>query len=469
LSTLDTQDDRAGSARSDRGSGGDRGAPSDRALRAAIALAVAAHLSLPDAAQPGWLPYDVLMAAGAALVAWRDARTGWALIILGALGPLLTLRDHLTQSALLVAFATVGLITARRAGAAASRRLAIARLGAATYALAALHKLNDDFVAPATSCALHGLDQVVDLWGLPALPSQLAWLVPHAVLGTELAIALLMWTGRRWVAWPLAVAFHIPLTVTMAPAFAFVMLPSHAALATSRDLERLAHTLRAHAAGLAAATALATAASWFAHGAPPDDPTMWLKEPLVWGALALVLTACWRRGGLWGTAHDLAAAPRLLAHLACALWLLHGLTPYLGVQYQHAGAMLSNLRVDEGCWNHAFIPEAVRLRDDYVRVDRAHIATPGSIPDYEAKITGRLWSPPQLLQMRRNWCAPRTRPILLEGTWRARPFLIEDLCDPGEPWPFEGAGVLGVGGDVFPDALLFQKNLERACPQACIH
>ena len=61
----------------------------------------------------------------------------------------------------------------------------------------------------------------------------------------------------------------------------------------------------------------------------------------------------------------------------CVLRILNGLTPYLGVQYQHAGAMVSNLRIDRGCWNHVFVPESGPLTDDYIRVDEVYFGEPG--------------------------------------------------------------------------------------------
>jgi len=52
------------------------------------------------------------------------------------------------------------------------------------------------------------------------------------------------------------------------------------------------------------------------------------------------------------------------------------------------------------------------------------------------------------------------------ASFRGETHLIDDLCD-DEPLPFGRAGVLGF--EVFPDALRFQKNLMRECPQTCIH
>ena len=158
------------------------------------------------------------------------------------------------------------------------------------------------------------------------------------------------------------------------------------------------------------------------------------------------------------------------AAAACALFWLHGLTPYTGLQYQHTAAMLSNLRIDTECWNSLVMPESLRLTDEYIRVDRAHFGAPRRLPEYEAVMTEHLWSPPQLRQMIRNWCPDTHRPFYLEGKWRGDSFVIEDLCAheaDATITPFDKAGVFGT--EIFPDFLRFQKNLKRQCPQKCIH
>ena len=117
----------------------------------------------------------------------------------------------------------------------------------ATYLWAALHKLNRDFLAPQTSCAHYGWEKLLDYWHLGVtLPPVLDGWLPWAVIATELGIALGLALGLRRVVWPLAVAFHIPLTVTMAPAFALVMAAGHASFLTQDDLTHYTTTLRTH-------------------------------------------------------------------------------------------------------------------------------------------------------------------------------------------------------------------------------
>ena len=193
------------------------------------------------------------------------------------------------------------------------------------------------------------------------------------------------------------------------------------------------------------------------------------KEWLLWSLLLgfVAMWPPWQRDAWARSWRTPSAGARRAALVGALLYISHGLTPYLGVQYQHTAAMLSNLRIDRGCWNSSVFPESVRVTEDYVRIERAWLGAPGRHEATEKTLRVHLWSPPQLRQIRRNWCKPSTRPLRLEGTWRQQPFVLEDLCDEGGPWPFEGAGFFGV--EIFGDYLRFQKNLERTCPQKCIH
>ena len=49
----------------------------------------------------------------------------------------------------------------------------------------------------------------------------------------------------------------------------------------------------------------------------------------------------------------------------------NSLSPYLGLKTESAFTMFSNLQTESGRWNHAFIPEAVRVfpyQDELVRI-----------------------------------------------------------------------------------------------------
>jgi hypothetical protein len=448
----------------------------------AYVLASASHLWLADAWQLAWVPADLVYVIGLIILVVSGGAAGWLGCLIGLLIPLFFLRDQLTQSGLLAAMALAGTVLVwldarrNRAGDERPEIVGLLRtlrgLTIATYCLAVLHKLNRDFFAVETGCTTYGVDEVLHYWHLdPGVFSALAPAHPWVTIGFEAAIPLAYLLGRRHLARTLAVAFHIPLTLTMAPAFAFVMAAGHAAFVTDAERRALWLSLQRRGRWLIPVALLITAASLAAHDAWPE-PTMIPREFLLWGAL-LWFVASWRdvraavareETGAGPVAHGVA---RWVPRVIVSAFVLNGFTPYLGVQYQHTAAMLSNLRVDQGCWNHWFIPEAVRITDDYVRVDEAWFGEPGALEEYEQIVLEQLWSPPQIRQMRRNWCRREIRPFHMHGTYRGREWTIDDLCDESEPWPFEDAGIFGV--ELFGDYLRFQKNLMRECPQTCIH
>ena len=420
----------------------------------AFALGSILHVTLPDFAQPGWLAPGALELVGALWLLARPSPLAFAACGLSTLWTLLFLRDVLTQSALLTVFAGIGV------AASLGWRDALngARLvTAGTYLLAAFHKLNTAFFDPAFSCANHAWTQVVErtplLAALPIPPGVL----PFAAVGLELAVGWAVWRRSRWM-WPLGVLFHLPLTVTLAPAFAGVMFIGYAAAVPARDWVRLRRIARRHwpvivGVGLAAGGLdLALSERW------PGELTA-IAAGLKVVAAGMLLA--WTAPLLWARSVRHSAAGRAARWLAVG-WFLHGLTPYIGVQYQHTGAMLSNLRIDAGCHNSLVMPEALRGRDPYLRIDEASIGD-GARPARARRIEATLWNVAALHTMRRNWCIPELRPIRYRGTWRGRPFEIDDLCAddwldalPGAAWwP--------------PGFQRFQKNLERRCPAACVH
>ena len=115
--------------------------------------------------------------------------------------------------------------------------------------------------------------------------------------------------------------------------------------------------------------------------------------------------------------------------------VLNAFTPYLGLQFHHAAAMLSNLRIDRGCWNHLLVPEAVRLRDPYVRIDDAA----------NEELESTLWHPAQL----RAW--------------------LDEHCDEPILVTVDGERVDACTLELQGRSGLFQTNLQRQCPQQCIH
>ncbi|RVU42943.1 hypothetical protein EA187_13985 [Lujinxingia sediminis] len=478
--------------------------PPFRLMALLFSLAGLCHLWLADAWIPEWLAGNALFLLGILALPFSPSLIPWASCALGKALPLLMGRDHLNQSLLLMLIATAALLLCALGGWRAARRPDahnpaafdtdvlsptptptseseltdaffhfVRGLTVAVYAMSAFHKLNRDFIDPTLSCASYGVDKLAGYLNLSLtdLPGGLLLreLAPAVVIAAELGIALLYVAGRRKAALVIALLFHIPLTLTMAPAFAFVMLIGHAAFLTTADLRSFAERGRRFGPLIIGAALTMTALTTWMHGGS-DDWTMLPREALLWGLLIWVALTPLSPRHLWRTTHagqPTSRTARRLATLAVALYLIHALTPYLGLRFQHTAAMVSNLRIDQGCWNHLVMPERWRLREEYIRVDRVYFREPGFIVEYENKVLDQLWNTTQVRQMRRNWCRDEVRPFYLEGTWRGEPFVIDDLCAAPLSWPFERAGVWGE--EVFEDHLRFQRNLPRTCPAACIH
>lgn len=398
------------------------------------------HLTLPDFEQDGWLIPALIEAAGALWLLVRPSRMGFAICAVGTLWPLLFGRDVLTQSALLTIWALIG-------ATGGDRRLdAIRVTTAATYAFAALHKLNTAFFDPATSCGHHAWAQIAERYPLPDLGA-MPWM-PYFIVAIEVALAVGIWRRAPWV-WPLGIAFHVPLTVTLAPAFGAVMIAGWASATSARQWVRWRRSW-----GPSLLIGAVIAGGLEAVFAARIEPVNVIKV-MAAGALLVASLRAWQRPG---QRRPIGA----FAWVCLGLWSFNCLTPYLGVQYQHSAAMLSNLRIDAGCHNSLVIPESVRLVEPYIRIDEAQFAD-GIRAARVARLKGTLWNLPALATMHRNWCIPENRPIRLGGVWRGESFVIKDLCDDG--WQAEIPGAEGA----WLGCQRFQKNLIRACPAACVH
>lgn len=413
----------------------------------AFAVASLIHIALPDFQQDGWVFPALLEGAGALILLVRPSLVGFGLSAVGTLWPLLFLRDVLTQSTLLTAWATLGFIgLAVRAESQTVLTCVRATVGG-TYLLAALHKMNSAFLDPAYSCAGHAFRQVEVHWYLPSL-TILDPALPYLAIGLEIVLATAVLRRSRWM-WPLGLLFHVPLTVTLAPAFGPVMWAGYVAAMAPRTLvrwRRVGWRWAVFGAVLGVLVELGLHQGL-------DGPLVAIKMAAA-GALLMVAARAWANDRTWSPLKP-------IGWFVLGLWMVHGLTPYLGLQYQHTGAMLSNLRVDEGCWNSLVIPELVRGADPYIRIDEASIAG-GKRAKREQVLRESLWSLPALETMHQNWCIPEQRPIRLAGHWGGEGFVIEDLCD--EDWRTMLPGSSGLMG-----YQRFQKNLRRMCPTACVH
>jgi hypothetical protein len=416
----------------------------------AFALASLVHLTLPDFEQSGWATPRIIEGLGALILLWRPSALGFGLCLLGTAWPLLFLRDVLTQSMLLTWMAALGVF-----GALCSQRAILSGvtwITAGTYWLAALHKLNAGFFNLEISCAQHAWHQVLDRWTwLPE--TQFGQELAISIVAIEITIGVLIVKRSLW-AWVIGIVFHFPLTVTLAPAFGAVMFCGFAAGLTPRQVAILRRSLALNKVRWVGGGLVFVLVDIQAHFETLNVAI--LLKCFVFGGLfaGFLLGAIRLSDGGWNR-------PNRWVALYFGLWILHGLTPYIGVQYQHTSAMLSNLRIDTECHNSFVFPESLIFRDPYVRIDQAHIGQ-GQRPQREATLKSGLWSFPALATMHRNWCIEELRPIRLEGSYGERSFIIEDLCK--QDW-YRSL----VDSDSLRGFQRFQKNLKRRCEAECVH
>lgn len=436
----------------------------------AFALGAAIHLTLPDAAQPGWLAPDLVLAAGAVLLFVNGGLAGWVLCAAGVVWPLAALGDQLTQSVYMIAVAAsaVALWLGTATGRAARLDHDLARvvrvLTILVYATAALHKLNRGFLDAEVSCASQGVVVLARNWGIPAIawpPLLPAW--PVVFLFVEAALPVLL-RVRPLLGMILGVAVHIPLTIVFAPAFAFVVTTGYVAFLREEELRALGRVLaerRRLVLLLGGGLGLAS----FALYMRVHRVVYWLwsgKEVLLWMGLVWLIGAWvggaprFRDAGAWRDGPTKSRSGRVTLALVATLWLANALTPYLGLQFHHTAAMLSNLRVDRGCWNSLVFPESMRLVEPYLRIDAAHLE--GAPPEATLALRARLWTPESLRRARHDLCRAGRGPLALEARWQGRRYVVRDLC---RAWPF--------GSSALPHWKGFQDNLDRECPQYCIH
>ncbi len=460
------------------------------------AVATGLRLTLPDAMAPDWLGVSLLHWLGAAVLFFTGGALGWALCLLAVVLEVLFHSDQLTQSTYfgLVALSACLCFIGSKAGRAARLEqdlaAAVRTLTLGVYLLAGFHKINRDFLDPSVSCASLGLTALSEHYGVGAierLSGASAW--PAVFIAVELLLVALA-VLRPAHAALFAVLMHVPLTVLFDSGFVFTMASGWVCLLTEAELRHLGRTLKRSWRLIIALAAPPAVFSLLI--APHDrwhtDPDWCVKEGVMW-ALVTWLGLAWLRrreavGAAQATVSEVQGADgpeaarrhaagdaygwfgafrelrrpqaRYWAGLAAAAWFTLGATPYLGVNMQHAGAMLSNLRVDPGCYNHLLVPESVRLHDSTVKLTQITLRTPGAAPP--AGATERVYNSETLPLAARRWCQLSPAGVRLEGERHGAPFTLEDVCA-------EGA----LPESPLPRLRRFQWNLEQQCPQRCIH
>ncbi len=447
----------------------------------AYGLATLARLSLPDAMEGRWLLVALVHLAGASMLLFNGCILGWLLCLIGALSGVLWLGDVLTQSAYLVlcALSALGCAMAQWRGRDGFLRdglpVAIRVVTVGFYAWAVIHKLNRDFLDSGTSCANGGLERLVSSsrfvefsqwFGATLATDARAW--PIVYVAIELGVVALL---LRRPAWGVlcAAMMHVPLTIIFAPSFALVMASGWVCFFRIAELEALGRSFRHWWRWilLVAGGAWCVSQRLFFVGRWSTDPDWCIKEGLVWILVVWLGLTIVRRAdaqhegdfrgpGVW---LDRAARPEKCWALVMGLLVVaNGLTPYLGLQFHHTGAMLSNLRIDAACHNSLIFPLGLQVRDPYVRIESIGLAPGPTTADSVAYIQSRLFSMRALYRARRRWCAKQTEALVVTVTHGGRRVEVPNLCAE-QGWPF---------GLPLP-MRRFQATLPRTCHQRCIH
>jgi hypothetical protein len=346
-------------------------------------------------------------------------------------------------------------------------------LTVSVYGFAAFHKLNHDFLNPSVSCASGGLTLLAEGWALSApLPDLLLAAAPYIFLVTEIGITVLL-VVRPLAGITLAAAVHVPLTIIFAPAFAFTMMPGWVFFLREDQIKELLGTWRRHWLPIAAVgiTCGITSKALYLITHETTDYYWAVKETLMWMIFVGMLvhySSCEDRAsrGAWESAlgYRRQWMPALML-----LWVINALSPYAGLQFHRSAAMLSNLRIDHGCWNHLLVPEAVRLFDPYIRIESASLQRGEGAPRDIPGLREPLWSLQGLWHERLYVCsseslgnageaAQRQSRVSIQGEYLGARFASQDIC---AEWPLPIPNL--------PRLRLFQTNLSVTCPQNCVH
>ena len=233
------------------------------------------------------------------------------------------------------------------------------------YAAAALAKLNGGFFDPAVSCGV-------------ALSSSIAFFDPELLRGASLDLpatwgtvlveaslpVLLVVRRTRSAGLVLGCLFHLVLALAGNVPFSSLVLALYVAFlpGMSAALRRPALGRRARLLVLGGLGAGWLAAAALLDPVPSPDTGLvaWATRGVVvaeaLAGLVLVL-------GLRTTPPvrlTLRAGHPVFA-AGVALLVLNAAGPYLGLKTESAFTMFSNLQTEAGSWNHAFVPEAVRV------------------------------------------------------------------------------------------------------------
>lgn len=269
------------------------------------------------------------------------------------------------------------------------------------YGFAVLHKLNTDFLNPAVSCASTQYAQIAGMY--PILP-QGGWVDQTVIWGTllvEAAIPVMLFVRRtRLLGVVLGALFHFLLTLNPAHVFFdftsvllavyFLFLPvdywtaarqERLRWAPLQQLRERTGARRLVPVGRAALTLLAVLlVGAYLLRLAPDYGEVWdvMRESvrMIWvlyfvALLAIFVRALRRVDPVAATrGYDRGPLPWAVAAVIPALFVVSGLSPYLGLKTEASFAMFSNLRT-EVVSNHLFIPASLKVagyQEDLVQI-----------------------------------------------------------------------------------------------------
>lgn len=251
------------------------------------------------------------------------------------------------------------------------------------YAAAALAKMNTGFVDSELSCAAWMSSKIA--WFDPSLLDG-AWRIAPAVWGTllvEVSLPLLLAYGRtRPAGLAVGAAFHLILALAGNVPFSALALALYVAFLPGDTVSRLRSLAARHGWDRTARPVFAIGvAGWLAAAAIFASQPAAGRALIAHGTRLVVVVAVLAVAVLL-TLSRRERAPR--THAPQTLRLGHGIfvagivvllanaaSPYVGFKTESSFTMFSNLQTEPGYWNHAFIPEAVRVldyQDDLVRV-----------------------------------------------------------------------------------------------------
>jgi hypothetical protein len=256
----------------------------------------------------------------------------------------------------------------------------------ATFAFAALAKLNSGFLDQAGTCAVWILESIP----LVDVPSALVTPSIYGTIVLEFSIpALLLFHRTRPAAIVLGFGFHLVSAFAGHASFsgfawAFYLLflpPSVVASVVAAGVGRARGAVPARLAGIwrwarthTTPTLALVAVVWFGAAVVVAALPTGLQWRAHWMSAAVLCTAWlgWSGWLLWSLRRDWIRAPGPTARLTVTnavmllgvgLLVLTALMPYLGLKTRAALTMFSNVRTEPGSWNHLVFPEAMRVFD----------------------------------------------------------------------------------------------------------